>query len=211
MKEWQVQIKAFLSQPLLWLVVGICCCLLSLIYYASSSKKLRDLKQTAIYLKKKEHLALLRKTEEKNLLQQLKTANRDYVEKELESLQFLDAEVKRLQALSHSDPSNEVFNSRLEFLQSGQNRLRFREQNFQRVGQFQEVEIIQEHPVEMHRDDLKALLARVENQSFGNFKPGQHPPSLTIKKFELIKKTKSSDEEVFVVNLELIKHEMVHE
>ncbi len=211
MKQLQTQLKAYLAQPLLWIIGGALCCLLSLSYVISAHKSLSHLEQTALILKKRQHLAKQRTTAEQDLVEQLKIADRDYVEKELESLQFLTPEIKKLQALLHSDSSNSLHSKRLEFLQSNKNRLRFSERNFQRLNQYQEVEILQQHPVEMNRSDLKALIARIENKTIGECKPGQSPPDLLIKKFELVKKPMSSNEETFVINLELIKHEMVHE
>lgn len=59
--------------------------------------------------------------------------------------------------------------------------------------------MLQDHPVEMNGDDLKNLLAKVENQEMG--------PLLLIKKFELKKKP----EETYLIQLELTKSEMIHE
>lgn len=211
MKQLQLQIKSYLVHPIAWIMTGIACCILSLSYHLSSQHKLDRLKQTAMELKKRKEWTMKKEGLEKQLLSQLKSADRDYVEKELESLKVLTPEIKKLKALLHSDPNNASLKERLGFLESGQNTLHFREQNFQRVGNFQEVDVIQDHPVEMNRDDLKALIARIENKAIGSFSPGKNPPSILIKKFELFKKPMSSNEETYLVNLELTKHEIVNE
>ncbi len=211
MKKYKALLKGYFFHPVSFIIGGMLCCLLSVAYQVTAQKKTSQLGQTALYLKKKEDWMMERKNLEKKVLHQLKVANRDYIEKELESLGFLQPEVQKLQALLHSDPQNQLYNKRYQFLTGNQNRLEFREQNFQRLDRYQEVEILQKHPVEMNRDDLKAFLARIENVLIGSFQPGVNPPDLLIKKFELLKKPMSSNEETFVINVELIKHEMVDE
>lgn len=202
MKELQSQLKSYLSHPLAWIIGGIACCLITLGYCLSAQQKQGRLVQAAFQLKKRQEWTASRDHLEKKLLHQLQIADRDYIEKELESLKFLNPEVKKIQALLHTDPTNTTLIERLQFLESAQNLLLFREQNFQRLDGFQEVEVIQDHPVEMNRDDLKTLLTRIENQNFGN------PPDLMIKKFELVKKPMSSTEETYLINLELTKFEI---
>lgn len=211
MKQLQSQLKSYLSHPLAWIIGGIVCCLITLGYHLSAQQKLNRLVQTAFQLKKRHEWIAQKEHLEKKLLRQLQVADRDYIEKELESLKFLNPEIKKLHALLHTDPNNTTLIERLQFLESAQNLLLFREQNFQRLDGFQEVEVIQDHPVEINRDDLKNLLARIENQNFGPFHPGQNPPDLLIKKFDLVKKPMSSAEETYLINLELSKFEMIHE
>ncbi|MBS0628701.1 MAG: hypothetical protein JSS30_00580 [Verrucomicrobia bacterium] len=211
MKQLQSQLKLYLTHPLAWIIGGVSCCVLVLLYHFSAEQKLDRLTATAIQLKTRQTWTAERDRLEGKLQQQLKIADRDYIEKELESLQFLNLEAKRLQASLRSDPNSGPITERLEFLSSAQNRLHFREQNFQRIKGYQEVDVIQDHPVEMNRDDLKKLLARIENKTIGPFHPGPNPPDLLIKKFELIKKPMSSTEETYLINLELSKFEMLHE
>lgn len=211
MKELQTQIKTYFFHRAAWLVGGVLSCILAFCYYLSSQSELENLGWTAIQLKKRQQWRQQKEYLEKKLQIQLKVADRDYIEKEVESLKFLDPELKKIQALLHSDPDNAPLKDRLRFIEGEQNRLHFREQNFQRAGGFQEVEVIQDHPVEMNRNDLKSLLARIENQPIGPFQPGENPPGLLIKKFDLLKKPIGSTEETFVINLELTKQEMVHE
>ncbi len=189
MKQLQSQLKFYLTHPLAWIIGGVACCLLTLLYHITAEQKLTRLTEAALQLKRRQTWTAEKDHIEKKLLQQLKVADRDYIEKELESLHFLNA----------------------KNIQSDSNTFHFREQNFQRLENYQEVEVIQDHPVEMNRNDLKKVLARIENRAIGPFYPGANPPDLLIKKFELIKKPMSSTEETYLINLELTKFEMVHE
>lgn len=211
MKQLQSQFLHYLTHPLAWIIGGAACCLLTLLYVFSAEQKMTRLVETSLQLHRRQAWTAERDLAEKKLLQQLRSADRDYIEKELESLEFLTLEQKKLHAMLASDPGNAQLNERMQRLSNRQNSLHFREQNFERHEGFQEVEVIQDHPVEMNRDDLKKLLARIENRQIGPFKPEANPPDLLIKKFELIKKPMSSTEETYLINLELAKLEMLNE
>jgi hypothetical protein len=199
MKELQSQLKSYLSHPFAWIIGGVICCLLSLGYYLHAQYRLHQLAETGLLLKKRKEWTAQKEELEKKLLQQLRVADRDYIENELETLTFLTPEIKRLKASLHSNPAQAALKERLQFLESDQNRLHFLEQNFQRTDRFQQSEVLQDHPVEMNRDDLKNLLTKIENQEIG--------PFLLIKKFELSKK----QDETYLIQLELTKSEMIHE
>ena len=211
MKQLKIKLQPLITHPLAWILAGLLPCMIVFGYLLIAEKKLQSLEEQALFLQKKHLLMKDRQKKEKKLLSQLKEANRDYVEKELESLQFLSPEIQKLQALIYSETSNEMQKKRLEFLERGENALRFRQQNYKRQDNFQEVEMIQQHPVEMNRGDLKNLLARIENCSIGEYPAGNHPPDFLIKNFELLKKPLASNEETFVIHLELIQREAIYE
>lgn len=211
MKDLEKKLKLLLLHPFSWVVLAIIPCLFTISFYVKSAYKLDCLSEEALYLYEKK-LSCQKKVDlEQKLLTQMKNADSAYLEKEIESLQFLQPEVQKIKALVHTEPNNEPLKNRLHFLQDGQNHLHFRQQNFQRIGKFQEMEAIQDHPVEMNNEDLKQLLALLENRQIGNFAPKSGTPDLIVKNFELIKKPLPSNEEIFLVNFELIKREMLHE
>lgn len=211
MKSFQKKVKQYLHHPYLILALGLIPCFLVITIYFRNARKLEELQTHVFYLKEKQLSAQKKSFLEQALLKQIKNADPAYLEKEIESLRFLQTEVHKIQALLHTEPNNESLQHRLNFLLEGQNHLRFRLQNFQRAGKFQEIQAIQEHPVELNREDLKKLLARIENVPIGEYKPGLHPPDLIIKNFELIRKPLPSNEEVFLIHLELIKREILHD
>jgi hypothetical protein len=211
MKEIKEKIKHSLSNPYWLIACGLLPCLLTIFFQVKAEKKLHRLSEDARYLKKKQQLTEQKRKLQQGLLTQMQKAHRDYLENEIESLQFMLPEIQKLQAFLHLNTNNEENQKRLNYLQSGQNSLRFRQQNFQRVGSLQEMEAKQLHPVEMNREDLKNLLARIENLQIGKIIHNSFPPDLLIKNIEVIKKPLPSDEEVFLVNLELIKREMIRD
>ncbi|NGX59717.1 MAG: hypothetical protein KR126chlam3_00874 [Chlamydiae bacterium] len=210
-KELEKKIRRYLSHPYCLIALGLLPCFLVVFSHFASVKKLTRLTEEALYLKEKQQWIEKKKSLQQDLLMQMQKASSDYLENEIESLQFMLPEIQKLRALLHCDPSNETHLIRLDNLENGQNALRFRQQNFQRVGKFQEMDAIQQHPVEVNREDLKTLLARIENVQIGSTAPRNLPPDLQIKNFELIKKPLPVSEEIFLVNLELIKREIIND
>lgn len=211
MKPLEVAIKKWIFHPYAPLLLGLIPCILVLFLHFKNLNSLNSLQEDALYLKSKHHWTESKSKIESDLLAQMSQADRSYLENQIESLQFLEPEIKKLGALLQTDPNQEEQKARFDFLNSGKNALRLRQENFQRVGKIQEMEARQVHPVEMNREDLKELLARIENVKIEEHLPGNRPPDLLIKQFELVKKPLPSNEEVFLVNLELIKRESLHE
>jgi hypothetical protein len=197
--------------PYSYLALGLFACFLALFLHFRAERNLSNSIANALYLKEKAIAQERRQALDDALLSQLKTASADYLESTIENIQFLRPEIQKLHATLHASPELKAEKTRLDFLENGKNTLRFRQQNFQRVGNLQEMEAKQIHPVEMNREDLKTFLACIENTPLGNIQPLGHPPNFLIKNFELIKKPLASSEEVFLVNCELIKREMIHE
>jgi len=211
MKEFETAIKKWILHPLAPLLLGLIPCILVVFLHFKSLSALNSLQNDAIYLKTKQHLVEKTSKIETDLIAQMSQADKSYLENQIETLHFLEPEIKKLGALLQTDPNQHEQKNRFDFLNSGKNALRFRQENFQRVGKIQEMEAKQVHPVEMNREDVKALLSRIENVKIGEHLPGNRPPDLLIKQFELIKKPLPSNEEVFLVNVELIKRESLHE
>lgn len=208
---WQEKLKIYLSHPISWITFGLVPCVLVLFSTITAHRQLDELTNRVLFFKKKKTLMQKQINQEQKLVEQLKSTDRDYVETQLESLRFLEPECQKLQALLLSDSNKLMHQQRLDFLQGEKNTLRFKEKDFQRMDHYQEVDLLQEHPVEMNRGDLKKLLARIENVQIDTYQPGKNPPDFLIKNFELIKKPLSTTEETFVIQLELIKREIVHE
>lgn len=167
-----------------------------LLYFFHARLKLQELEERLTSLTM--HMALSEKTKSEGdkRLEKLKTADPAYLEKALVGLTFLEAEIKRLQLIKN-DPSAK----RLRFFKEGANSLRFIEENFCEKPPFQEIDVRLEHPVEMDSEDLKKLLNRIEEAE---------APELVIKRFELSRKSPSPQEEVYLINFELIKRELLH-
>lgn len=148
-----------------------------------------------------------REKREKNLAAQIQNADQFYIDKYLETLLFLEPEVKRLEAVCQAVSCDPAAKKRLQFLKEGDNKLLFAEQQIQRAETFREVEERQQNPVEVNAEDLKKLLSRIESVTIGNEAPRPNSPQLIIKSFELSKKASQRQEDLFLVNMFLLKRE----
>jgi hypothetical protein len=191
------RLKPFFRSPLL----RFCFCLSALLptvgcllYFFHAKEQLEQLEGRVAAIDAHKMFLCRAKAEQADRLQKLQKGDPAYLEKEVESLQFLQTEVKRLQVLGSGKNS-----ARLHFLQGGGNTVRLIEHNFRKKPPFQEADARTEHSVEMDTEDLKKLLSKLE---------GVSAPELTISQFQLNKKTISASEEVFVVYFELIKREL---
>jgi hypothetical protein len=200
-------LKKRLKTPLSLLAAGLLLCALSFVIQNSRKKSLLALEERAIYLYEKKHEIDRRKEKEEAILDQMEKANRIYIQEVLESYRFLNPEIEKLQILKEMDPKNRSLKERLDFLTSKKNALQFKEKDFQQVGKIQETDLVQDHPVEMSSQDLKFLLSQIEYAPLkGEIQEGC-PPYFLIKKFDLLKKKHPSEEETFLIQLEMMKQE----
>lgn len=132
-----------------------------------------------------------------------------YIDKQLETLTFLDPEVESLQKVTANKnfPDDENIKKRLEFLTGKVNHLVFTEGNVQSTPTFQEVTETLTQPVEVNVEDLKTILAKIEGTDIGTEAPGPNRPQLIILDLKLDKKHLSDKNEVFQLNLKLLKRE----
>lgn len=158
-----------------------------------------------IYKKSKQLQTLHQK--ESDFLASLKNPDHFYIDKHLETLCFLEPEIKKTEALLLDSPNDETLKKRLHFLKEGPNRLLFSEVQTRQQNRFQEVEEKQQHLVEMNEEDLKKTLSLIEGVTIWPYGPKEKRPQLIIKDFQLSKKEISSQEFVYAINMHLIKRE----
>lgn len=125
-----------------------------------------------------------------------------YLDNQVETINFLKKEREALENLVQNPTftGNELAERRYAFLSGEANRLQFTQGAVQGAEGVQETTVILAHPVEVDNQDLKELLMRVE---------GNRPkkPQLLITDFKLNKKAHSNGNEVFEVNMKLLKRE----
>src|SRR5262249_902807 len=138
-------------------------------------------------------------------------ADHFYIDKHLETLSFLQPEIEGLQkALSNKNfPDDENIKKRLEFLTGPSKNMVFTEGVVQSTPQFQEVTESLVHPVEVNEDDLRTILARIEGTQIGSEAPSPNRPQLIILDFKLERKSVTEKNQVFVLNLKLLKREFL--
>lgn len=136
-------------------------------------------------------------------------ADHFYIDKNLETLKLLEPEVEALQKIVQNKnfTEDEVIKKRLEFLTGPQNALRFSEGVVETHPKFQETEETLVHPVEANLLDLQKILSLVEGVSLGTYKPQEDRPQLIILDFKIDKKANQDKNEVFLLNLKLLKRE----
>lgn len=136
-------------------------------------------------------------------------ADHFYIDKNLETLQLLEPEFEDLKKLT-ANPNyidDDVTNKRFDFLSSKQNHLTFTESNVQTTPFFTEVTESLLHPVEVNVSDLKKILALIEGKEIGEFQTAPQRPQLLILDFKLEKKNIRENNEVFDLNMKLLKRE----
>jgi hypothetical protein len=129
-------------------------------------------------------------------------ADQFYLENQLETMSFLKKEGETLQQLLKSPTftGNEAAEKRYAYLTSHANQFEWIQGSVQTVEGIQECDTFLAHPVEIDALDLKEILLRIEGNRKGK-------PQLIITDFKLNKKALSSGNEVFELNMKLLKRE----
>lgn len=138
-------------------------------------------------------------------------ADHFYIDKNLETLVFLEPEIESLKSVlsKQNFSEDEQIKKRLEFLTSTANNMVFTEGVVQSTPIFQEVTETLVHPIEINVKDLQTILCRVEGIAIGDCVPPPHRPQLIILDFKLEKKNVSEKNQVFSLNLKLLKREFL--
>lgn len=190
-------------------------CLIPLVFVGMNIfSKIHGINQIS---EKIEHVQLAALQQEKKqasnitVINHFKDADHFYIDKNLEVLTFLEPEIEGLQKIVQhkSFTDDEVIKKRLELLTGTGNALRFSEGVVQTHPQFQETTETLIHPVEVNLHDIQKMLALIEGIQIGNFMPAQNRPQLVILDFKLEKKKALDKNEVFLLNMKLLKREFL--
>jgi hypothetical protein len=193
------------------LCLGLLPLMLVLFLFLGQKSELEELQNT---LEGIEHQALIKeKKQSLNLAvrQHFRDADHFYIDKHLETLTFLDSEIEQLQKIIQDKnfADDDRVKKRLELLTGEGNALTFSEGVVQTFPLFQETAETLVHPVEVNSTDVQKILARIEGVKMGEFTPGPHLPQLVITEFKLDKKKVNDKNEVYLLNLKLIKREFL--
>lgn len=164
-----------------------------------------------------EHVQLVALQQEKKqasnitVINHFKEADHFYIDKNLEVLTFLEPEIEALQKIvQHKNfTDDEMIKKRLELLTGNGNALRFSEGVVQTHPQFQETTETLIHPVEVNLHDIQKMLALIEGIQIGNYMPAPNRPQLVILDFKLEKKKALDKNEIFLLNMKLLKREFL--
>lgn len=123
--------------------------------------------------------------------------DKSYVEKKIESLSFLQAEVEKLTPLvNHPGFKEEDLSKRYDFLTKGKNLLEFFEEQPKTNSLCKETALKQKKPIEIDQKDLVTLLDLIENSD-------EKKPQLIIRNLSLVKR----EEKTFTLKMDLLKRE----
>src|SRR5688572_16015307 len=198
------------SRLLLYLLVlGILPLLLILFLFVSKLDDLNDLQNSIQSL---QGLALQREKKQAvniALRNHYQEADHFYLDKNIESIQLLEPEIENLKKIASNPnfPEDPNVRKRIDFLTSPQNRLVFSEGAVQSTPFFQETVETLTHPVEIDTNDLQEILAAIEGVEVGQFTPNPGRPQLIILDFKLEKKNIGDKNEVFGLNMKILKRE----
>lgn len=153
--------------------------------------------------------ALQRKAVQEEFLRRYSQADPYFIDREVESLQFLEKEQKKLlsaighPAIAHPEP----FQERLVFIQSDENKISFTEQNIRASKGVKETEEKQRYAVQVDAEDLKKLLSLIEDIPIDGYRSMNRSPQIIIQNFQLHKQITSIETEVFLLEMSLLKRE----
>lgn len=171
---------------------------------SSLKESLLDLQQSASIREKKQAVNMA-------VRHHYRDVDHFYIDKYLETLTFLEPEIESLQKnLNNKNVADdEVIKKRLELLTGPGNTMTFAEGVVQSTPFFQETTETLTHPVEIDAQDLQKLLAKIEGIQIGEHSPGPNRPQLIILEFKLDRKNVHEKNEVYQLNLKLLKREFL--
>lgn len=198
------------------LLLGILPLLFVVFLFFSERSQLREIQSSLEYIQDQAVLKERKQALNVAVRQHFREADHFYIDKQIETLTFLEPEIEMLQKISNDKgfANDDRIKKRLEFLTntgnaSNGNELVFSEGVVQSYPLFQETVETLVHPVEINAKDLQKILARIEGVEMGGVKSGSNPPQLFITEFKLEKKNIHDKNEVFQLNLKLVKREFL--
>jgi hypothetical protein len=134
-----------------------------------------------------------------------------FLDQEIESLSFLQQERSQLERLlAHPAlAERDIFQERLHFLQSDQNRLAFTEEAIRTSEKIKEIEEKQRSPVQMDEKDLQRLLSLIEDLHIPPYTPKERSPQIVIRDFCLERKMSPLQTPVLEVEMDLLTREFL--
>lgn len=161
-------------------------------------------------LQETSHIKEMKESVNNAVKNNFRDADHFYIDKQLENIVFLEPEIEGLQKVisNKNFPDDENIKKRLEYL-TNNNTMVFTEGVVQSNPSFQETVETLVHPVEVDVKDVRAILTKVEGTPIGSEESGPNKPQLIILDFKLDKKKVTDKNEVFVLNLKLLKREFL--
>lgn len=190
------------------LLLGLLPLIFSIANFYSKKESQNDLENSIRSVEDKAIIREKKQSVNMAVIDHFREADHFYIDKYLETLVFLEPEIESLQKLvsNKNFAFDDTVKKRLEFLTSGNN-LAFTEGVVQSYPQFQETTETLVHSIEVTVDDLQEILSRIEGIKMGTYSPPPNPPQLIILNFKIDRKNISEKNEIYNLNLKLLKRE----
>jgi hypothetical protein len=202
----EIPLNRLLSYGLILSLIPLC---LIFCNYWSQSSSLNEIKHS--FDRIEQNLLTQGRRQANNLAVHNHYLNADhfYIDKQLETLRFLQPEVEELNSLCKKKEiaKTEHLVKRLEILNSSANRLQFTEGAIQKYPSFQETQESLTHSIEVETADLQRILSAIEGEEIAKLSVASDIPQFLITDFKIEKKKIRENKEVFLLNLKFLKRE----
>lgn len=190
------------------ILIGLLPFFFTLFFHNAKASRLDTLLERVEDLKERAILKEKRQETNKAIIENYRNADRFYIDKNIESISLLQPEIEVLEKIAKQSNfvENEAVTSRLEQLKT-QNSIRFSEGVVQTYPLFSETAETLVKPVEVDSKDLQNILSKIEGTNIGPYTKGDSPPQLIISELKLEKKNTNAENEVYQLQLKLIKRE----
>lgn len=190
-------------------VLGFIPLIISIFLFFTEKSYLEELTGTIEQIEEQAFVKEKKQAQNATVRQHFSDADHFYIDKHLETLVFLEPEIEMLQKIlsDKNFADDERLKRRFEYLTGESNNLVFSEGVVQTYPLFQETMETLVHPVDINTNDLQKILSRIEGSEIGEEKPGPNRPQLLITEFKLDKKKVYEKNEVYQLNLKLLKRE----
>lgn len=180
---------------------------LSTVYLSSQKIQLQQLENNFASASAKGKSAIEKKRKKEKFLKRYSEADPYFINKKIESFSFLEEEKEELKRLIQHPaiPNKKTFKERLNFLSGEENQLTFSEEDIRSSTTIKETDEKQRHPIQVDEKDLTQLLCLIEDVSATSCLS----PQLIIRNFKLKKRETPLHNEVFEVEMELLKREWI--
>lgn len=190
---------------------GLIPIIISWFLYSSQLYQLTELKHHISYLQDLVFVHESKQSSNVAVKNHFSNADHFYIDKNLESITLLEPEIESLKGMLNNPnfPDDENIKKRLDILTRSDNAMGFTEGIVQSTPIFQEVTETLAHPVEVNINDIRHILCLIEGIPMGGCIPPPDRPQLIILDFKIDKKNISEKNEVFSLNLKLLKREFL--
>lgn len=201
-----------LKRKLLYLMsAGVIPVIIAWLTFSSSLDQIAQVEQRIWDIQNQAYTRERKQSANMAILNHYNQADHFYIDKNLETMSLLEPELESLKKMQEDRnfPDDENVKKRIDTLTGSSNSMVFTEGVVQTTPLFQEVTETLVHPVEVDVEDIRKILCRVEGIQIGECMPPPDRPQLIILDFKLDKKAITEKNEVFQMNLKLLKREFL--